>query len=136
MKCLGVGLFEFILHGTLFVSCTCGPCISPGKGSFKSLFLPIGSQFFALSLLLLYNVDVTMVCVVPDVIETSSFFKEKQNCFCCSNWVLPATLSSKSNILFLASCDLLWIPSSVFFTSDSVLFIPEWLFYVDSLSFL
>lgn len=55
--------------------------------------------------------------------------------FCCSNWVLLATLCSKSNILFFASSNLLLIPSGVFFNSDILFFVSKCLFYIVSLSF-
>ena len=123
MMYLDVGLFVFILFGTLCASWTCMSFSSIRLGKFLvtislNRFDPLFSLF---SFWYPYDVDVVMLHV-SKVPFLKIFF------FFFSDLVFSNTLSSKSMIQSSASTNLLFILSSVFFISD-------WLFFMISIFF-
>ena len=125
MMCLGVGLFGFILFGTLCTSWTCMyiSFVRLGKFSAISLFFSFSFSHYLfkqvfnllLSSLLWYLLWCEWCyawCCPRGSLNYLQFFLDY---FFCSNWVFPTTLPSKSLIQSSASFNLLSSLSNVFF---------------------
>ena len=133
MICLKVGLFAFMLIGTLCAFWTCLAFSSAGLGSFLSLCFQTG--FLSLSPFLLLLVFLWLKCCVSCCLAAPLSYLHIFLVFClctCFICVFLSTLSSSSLIQSSASSNLLVIACSVFFTSEIIFFFSSgsWLYFV------
>ncbi|KAF6327521.1 hypothetical protein mRhiFer1_008242 [Rhinolophus ferrumequinum] len=137
IMCLGVDLFGLILVGTLCTSWTCMLVSFIRLGKFSDI---ITSNMFSIPCLLSSPSGIPMMRMLLRLmlsqrsLRPSSLFFILFS-FCCSVWVISATLSSKSLIRSSASSSLLVIPSSEFLISVIVFFSSNWFFVMISTSF-
>ncbi|KAF6094897.1 hypothetical protein HJG60_011965 [Phyllostomus discolor] len=137
MMCLEVGLFGFLLIGTLCVSWICVTFCLIKLGKFSIITcstrfsIPCSSSSPSGIPIIRILLRFILSCIS---LNPSSFFLSPFS-FSCSFWVFSSTLSSSSLIRSSASSILLFIPSTVFFSSEIVFFISSWLLLRVSISF-